>query len=85
MLRLRGASSASPIGARVEYVAGGRVVARRQVGSTPGCTGRSWHAVHVGLGRIAGIDAIRIAWPSGATQEVPGPLPVDTALDVTER
>ncbi len=75
-LRLRGKpSNPHGIGAIVELLKGGAVLATRAVGAQ-GSLGSSWRRVHFGLGGASSVDAVRVRWPNGQpggkVQEIAG-------------
>jgi hypothetical protein len=69
--RLEGVgSNRDAIGARVELVAGGRTrVAHVRSGGS--YLSHDDLRIHFGLGSVATIDAVRVRWPNGETEELP--------------
>jgi hypothetical protein len=83
-LRLKGTrSNRDAIGARVEILAGGKT----QVGEVR--SGGSYLSnndvrIHFGLGGATKVERIRIRWPNGNTEELPG-VDADQFLTITEK
>jgi hypothetical protein len=83
-LKLKGThSNRDAIGARVEIQAGGKT----QVGEVR--SGGSYLSnndirIHFGLGSAAHVDRIRVRWPDGKTEELPG-ADADQFVTITER
>jgi hypothetical protein len=73
------------VGARVRVgLAGGAAIVREVSASSTYLAQNGTGRVHIGLGPGAPvIDSIRIEWPSGIVQTVPGP-PIDTLQHFTE-
>lgn len=70
------------IGARVLLVAGGTVQMREVTGGIHRSAQDS-KRLHFGLGANIVVDALRIEWPGGQVQELPG-IPVDQVTRITE-
>ena len=77
------ASNRSAIGARIKIEAGGRAQHRLVSGGSQfGCLP---FEQHFGLGPLTCVvDAIEIAWPSGARQRIAGPIAADNTVRITE-
>ena len=76
------ASNRSAIGARVEVEWDGQRQAQ-QVDGGSGFAAQNQRRLHFGLGEAAGVDRVRIAWPSGLEQVIEAPA-VDQVLRVEE-
>ena len=83
-IRLKGThSNRDAIGARVEIQAGGKT----QVGEVR--SGGSYLShndmrIHFGLGSASQVERIRIRWPNGNTEELPG-VDADQFVTITEK
>ena len=72
-------------GASVELLGGDGVpFDRRAAHGMSGSVGRSWGTLHFGLGDRDCVQALRVRWPGGGVQEVPGPWPADRVVQVVE-
>jgi enediyne biosynthesis protein E4 len=87
-LRLEGAPGADNrdgIGARIEAkLPGGRVIVTEN-GNSSGYLATGSPIVHLGLGRAARVESLRVTWPSGRKQELGTVDPVDRMISVVER
>jgi enediyne biosynthesis protein E4 len=73
--RLQGtASNRDGIGARIRVTAGGKTQTSTLKSAT-GYLSQNQLPVIFGLGNAAAVEKVDIRWPSGATQNVPGPAP----------
>ena len=83
-VRLQGkTSNRNGLGAVVKVHAGSRVLTKVMDG-TSGYLSHSILPLYFGLDEAQTVDKIEIRWPSGTTQTVPGPIPANQMLDVTE-
>ena len=82
-LRVRGAASGVDAEGAVVEIERGGVVERREVRGETGGIGKSWRTLHFGLG-CESIERITVRWPSGAREEMTGPIEVDRLLEVAE-
>ena len=82
---LRGrTSNRDGLGATVMVTAGGV----RQTKVMDGASGYLSHSVaplYFGLGGAARVEMVEVHWPSGKTQRVRAPTPVDSRIDIVER
>jgi hypothetical protein len=84
-VRLHGAkSNRDGIGARITLRQSGRPDVSKLLERTRGSIGSSWPVVHFGLGARTDVDGLDVKWPSGVTQTISGPMPVDRMLELTE-
>jgi hypothetical protein len=83
-LRLAGkASKANAHGAVVFIEVGGAPAGQRAAESHDGFC-ESSEVLHFGLGAATAVSSIRVLWPGGAIQKVPGPIAADQTLDLVE-
>ncbi|HVQ25055.1 MAG TPA: ASPIC/UnbV domain-containing protein, partial [Planctomycetota bacterium] len=75
-------SNRDGIGARIAVTAGGRTWTR-EMRTTQGLYSSHDPRLHFGLGPVAGIDSVAVAWPSGRTSVVEKPE-LDKPLVVRE-
>ncbi len=75
-------SNRDGIGAQIELLQQGQVIAMRTVGSQ-GSLGQSWRRAHFGLGGAQSVDQVRVRWPSGKVQTI-GPVKANQVLAVKE-
>ncbi len=68
-------------GATVLLDAGGRRQ-RRSLTRSTGSLGGSSPVGHFGLGDTTQVDRLTVVWPSGQTQKLEGPLPVDRVMTI---
>jgi hypothetical protein len=71
---VKGCSNRSAIGARVTVFWNGREQVQEVSGGSGFCA-QNQRRLHFGLGVGASVDKVVVRWPSGKTQEVPGPAP----------
>jgi hypothetical protein len=76
-------SNRSGIGAVVTVEAGGRTLTQTNDGQS-GYLGQSDRPLYFGLGNADSVDSIRVVWPSGTKQVVPGPLETNRHLLIEE-
>jgi hypothetical protein len=83
-LRLKGTrSNRDAIGARVEIEAGGKTQVD-EVRSGGSYLSHNDIRIHFGLGSASRVDRIRIRWPNGNSEELPG-LDADQFVTITEK
>ena len=81
---LRGtASNRNGLGAVVRVTAGGRTYTKLNDGKS-GYLSQSLAPLYFGLGDSGEVDGIEVAWPSGRTQTVAGPIAANSRIEVTE-
>jgi hypothetical protein len=84
VIELRGTrSNRDGLGALVKVHVGDRVLTRYHDGKS-GYLSQSSMPLWVGLGGAAKVERIEVAWPSGATQTVPGPIAAGDTVEVVE-
>jgi len=87
-LRLEGApgeDNRDGVGARIEAkLPGGRVIVTEN-GNASGYLSTGSPIVHLGLGKAARVESLRVTWPSGRKQELWTVDPVDRMISVVER
>ena len=76
-------SNRDGLGATVRVRAGGRTLTRVHDGKS-GYMSQSSGPLYFGLGDAAQVDEIRVVWPSGREQVVPGPIEANTTVTVVE-
>lgn len=76
-------SNRDGLGSRVTVRAGDRSYTKVHDGNT-GHLSHSLPLLYFGLGDATAVDRIEVAWPSGQTQVLEGPIEVNTTVDVTE-
>jgi len=76
-------SNRSGLGALVRVTAGGRAYTKVHDGKS-GYLSQSASPLYFGLGDASSIDRVEVFWASGQTQIAPGPIAVNTLLEVTE-
>jgi cytochrome oxidase Cu insertion factor (SCO1/SenC/PrrC family) len=76
-------SNRDGLGATVKVQAGSQTYTKVHDGKS-GYLSQSSYPLYFGLGEIETVDRIEIAWPSGQTQVVSGPISVNTQLELTE-
>jgi hypothetical protein len=83
-MRLKGTrSNRDAIGARVEIEAGGKTQVA-EVRSGGSYLSNNDMRIHFGLGSASRVERIRIRWPNGNTEELPG-LDADQFVTITEK
>jgi hypothetical protein len=83
-MRLKGTrSNRDAIGARVEIEAGGKTQVA-EVRSGGSYLSQNDMRIHFGLGSALKVERIRIRWPNGNSEELPG-LNADQFVTITER
>jgi hypothetical protein len=82
-MRLKGThSNRDAIGSRVEIQAGGKTQVD-EVRSGGSYLSHNDMRIHFGLGSASRVDRIRIRWPDGKTQDLPG-MDADQFVTLTE-
>lgn len=77
-------SNRSGLGALVRVTAGGRTYTKVHDGKS-GYLSQSLYPLYFGLGDATSVDRIEVSWPSGRAQTVPGPIRVNSLIEVTEK
>jgi enediyne biosynthesis protein E4 len=77
-------SNRSGLGARVTVKAGGKSYTKVLDGQS-GYLSQSLYPLYFGLGEAARVDQVEVAWPSGRTQVVGGPIEPNRILTITEK
>jgi hypothetical protein len=76
-------SNRDGLGATVQVTAGGKTLTQFHDGKS-GYFAQSSLPLYFGLGEATKVDGIRVRWPSGKTQSLEGPLPVNRLLTIIE-
>ncbi|MGH9464716.1 MAG: CRTAC1 family protein [Thermoanaerobaculia bacterium] len=77
------ASNRDGLGAAVRVHAGDRLLLRVHDGKS-GYLSQSSMPLYIGLGDLSQVDRIEVAWPSGRTSELPGPIASNQTLEFRE-
>ncbi len=76
-------SNRDGLGARVTLRAGSANYTKVHDGQS-GYLSQSLYPLYFGLGDAESVDQVKVLWPSGKRQVVPGPVAINTVLKVTE-
>jgi hypothetical protein len=83
-VQLRGTrSNRDGLGSTVRVQAGGKTYLRSHDGKS-GYLSQSALPLYFGLGAAPSIERIEVSWASGRRQEIPGPIPVNRTMTITE-
>jgi hypothetical protein len=84
-VKLTGTSSnRDGLGAAVKVSAGGSTYTKVLDGNS-GYLSHSLYPLYFGLGAAESVDGIEVLWPSGRKQSVPGPVKINSVVDVKEQ
>jgi hypothetical protein len=84
-VRLTGSqSNRDGLGAMIAVKAGGQTYTKVHDGQS-GYLSQSLYPLYFGLGDATTVEQIEVRWPSGQIQTVPGPLEVNTLIEVREQ
>ena len=84
-VKLTGTSSnRDGLGAVVKVSAGGSTYTKVLDGNS-GYLSHSLYPLYFGLGAAESVDGIEVLWPSGRKQSVPGPVKINSVVDVREQ
>jgi hypothetical protein len=84
-VRLTGSqSNRDGLGATIAVKAGGQTYTKVHDGQS-GYLSQSLYPLYFGLGDATTVEQIEVRWPSGQIQTVPGPLEVNTLIEVREQ
>ena len=76
-------SNRDGLGATVKVHAASQTYTKVHDGKS-GYLSQSSYLLYFGLGEADAVDRIEIRWPSGQTQVVPGPVKINSLIEVTE-
>ena len=79
-----GKSNRDGLGARVQVVADSGTFTKFHDGQS-GYLSQSSGPLCLGLNVAARIERIRVKWPSGTQQEIPGPIKINSQLTIIEK
>ena len=77
-------SNRDGLGAGVTVEAGGARLWQYHDGKS-GYLSHSLLPLYFGLGDAATVDRVEVAWPSGRTQTIEGPIPVNRRMEIVEQ